>query len=520
MLKKVLVLVLTVQLLLEVCSGLALPLSGASEAAGRSLYDQRQEGDLNVRVDLDNFVLLVARPVSSLDLFGAMAGLAAAADAKHQSSDIQAAHSPAANEQQHHPQQQSHEDDQLNKEEPRADRAAAVVASAATRKETAKGLEEVVRTLRNMKEKELRDRKESEERSSALDAKYKLLESVAEPQNLKLVGDAVENCGPGRHRDSKASNDNERYIYTCIQQVLELGLCLHARGPRERSYIDSIPTSDDAKEKRARASAVPRNLHAQGKKDRNTEREREREKRRRGYKVQERSLTTYAHSYVLIYLRGLGSYTERPGPSSETDLYVPRPSTSWDTITGRGLLALRQLIEYPSRPAANTAILFLFLALTLVASRTSATPILFPTESNLARDPPLPISPIANEAPAAAAPAATITAAPLIEQDKSNDRDIDRYDQRQNGTENYRVNVDGLVFILAPAETLLMGAALGPDFSSMFTEKPSKPDSNDALTIKPKDHEKVEVVPKYDISPDSSVPAAQHTSSSDSISKS
>uniref|UniRef100_A0ABD2WJ30 DUF4794 domain-containing protein n=1 Tax=Trichogramma kaykai TaxID=54128 RepID=A0ABD2WJ30_9HYME len=164
------------------------------------------------------------------------------------------------------------------------------------------------------------------------------------------------------------------------------------------------------------------------------------------------------------------------------------------------------------------AILFLFLALTLVASRTSATPILFPTESNLARDPPLPISPIANETPAAAAaaaaaPSATITAAPLIEQDKSNDRDIDRYDQRQNGTENYRVNVDGLVFILAPAETLLMGAALGPDFSSMFTEKPSKPDSNDALTIKPKDHEKVQVVPKYDISPDSSVPAAQHTSS-------
>ncbi|XP_014231734.1 uncharacterized protein LOC106655723 [Trichogramma pretiosum] len=159
-------------------------------------------------------------------------------------------------------------------------------------------------------------------------------------------------------------------------------------------------------------------------------------------------------------------------------------------------------------------ILSLFLALTLLASRTSATPILFPTESNLARDPPLPISPIANETPAAAAaPAATITAAPLIEQDKSNDRDIDRYDQRQNGTENYRVNVDGLVFILAPAETLLMGAALGPDFSSMFTEKPSKPDSNDALTIKPKDHEKVEVVPKYDISPDSSVPAAHHTSS-------
>ncbi|XP_017890182.1 uncharacterized protein LOC108631024 [Ceratina calcarata] len=35
----------------------------------------------------------------------------------------------------------------------------------------------------------------------------------------------------------------------------------------------------------------------------------------------------------------------------------------------------------------------------------------------------------------------------------------DLYDQRQNGTENYRIHVDGLVFVVAPAEALLAAAA-------------------------------------------------------------
>jgi len=45
----------------------------------------------------------------------------------------------------------------------------------------------------------------------------------------------------------------------------------------------------------------------------------------------------------------------------------------------------------------------------------------------------------------------------------------DYYDQRQNGSENYRLHMDGFVFVIAPFETLLLaGAAAGnsePNFS-------------------------------------------------------
>ncbi|XP_070167726.1 uncharacterized protein [Polyergus mexicanus] len=34
----------------------------------------------------------------------------------------------------------------------------------------------------------------------------------------------------------------------------------------------------------------------------------------------------------------------------------------------------------------------------------------------------------------------------------------DYYDQRQNGTENYRIHVDGVVFVFAPVEALLLMA--------------------------------------------------------------
>ncbi|XP_018317288.1 uncharacterized protein [Mycetomoellerius zeteki] len=36
---------------------------------------------------------------------------------------------------------------------------------------------------------------------------------------------------------------------------------------------------------------------------------------------------------------------------------------------------------------------------------------------------------------------------------------IDYYDQRQNGTENYRIHLDGLVFVFAPVEALLLAGA-------------------------------------------------------------
>ena len=34
------------------------------------------------------------------------------------------------------------------------------------------------------------------------------------------------------------------------------------------------------------------------------------------------------------------------------------------------------------------------------------------------------------------------------------------YDQRQNGTENYRINLNGVIVLLAPAETVLQVAQL------------------------------------------------------------
>lgn len=36
---------------------------------------------------------------------------------------------------------------------------------------------------------------------------------------------------------------------------------------------------------------------------------------------------------------------------------------------------------------------------------------------------------------------------------------IDYYDQRQNGTENYRIHVDGVVLVFAPVEALLLADA-------------------------------------------------------------
>ncbi|GBP27989.1 hypothetical protein EVAR_83620_1 [Eumeta japonica] len=55
------------------------------------------------------------------------------------------------------------------------------------------------------------------------------------------------------------------------------------------------------------------------------------------------------------------------------------------------------------------------------------------------------------------------------------------YDQRQNGTENYRLNIDGVVIAVAPAESLL-AAASDIDFSDLldlddFSELTQKPPS-------------------------------------------
>lgn len=60
------------------------------------------------------------------------------------------------------------------------------------------------------------------------------------------------------------------------------------------------------------------------------------------------------------------------------------------------------------------------------------------------------------------------------------------YDQRQNGTENYRLNIDGVVIAVAPADSLL-AAASDIDISDLldldeFNEvhKPKPPATNEA----------------------------------------
>ncbi|XP_051153264.1 uncharacterized protein LOC127276694 [Leptopilina boulardi] len=57
------------------------------------------------------------------------------------------------------------------------------------------------------------------------------------------------------------------------------------------------------------------------------------------------------------------------------------------------------------------------------------------------------------------------------------ERKTNEYDQRQNGTENYRIQVDGLVFVIAPVEALLLAggaaAAAGSDDSDLLGGKPN-----------------------------------------------
>jgi hypothetical protein len=43
----------------------------------------------------------------------------------------------------------------------------------------------------------------------------------------------------------------------------------------------------------------------------------------------------------------------------------------------------------------------------------------------------------------------------------------DYYDQRQNGTENYRIHVDGVVLVFAPVEALLLAGTSGINDSNL-----------------------------------------------------
>lgn len=55
-----------------------------------------------------------------------------------------------------------------------------------------------------------------------------------------------------------------------------------------------------------------------------------------------------------------------------------------------------------------------------------------------------------------------------IKPDFDLERRNNEYDQRQNGTENYRIQVDGLVVVVAPVEALLLaGGAAGSEGSNL-----------------------------------------------------
>ncbi|XP_063972814.1 uncharacterized protein LOC135160319 isoform X1 [Diachasmimorpha longicaudata] len=66
----------------------------------------------------------------------------------------------------------------------------------------------------------------------------------------------------------------------------------------------------------------------------------------------------------------------------------------------------------------------------------------------------------------------------------------DTYDQRQNGTENYRIHVDGLVVVVAPVEALLLAGGIPDNFSNILApppppEKPLDKPGDDEGPLKP-----------------------------------
>ncbi|KAF3421252.1 hypothetical protein E2986_12336 [Frieseomelitta varia] len=88
-------------------------------------------------------------------------------------------------------------------------------------------------------------------------------------------------------------------------------------------------------------------------------------------------------------------------------------------------------------------------------------------------------SPIANE-----------TSVPA-ESQETHDATIDHYDQRQNGSENFRIHVDGVMLVVAPVEAfLLTGVANGnkPNLPIIDSSKlpPGKPEVNPKPSLAPK----------------------------------
>ncbi|CAK1545173.1 unnamed protein product [Leptosia nina] len=95
------------------------------------------------------------------------------------------------------------------------------------------------------------------------------------------------------------------------------------------------------------------------------------------------------------------------------------------------------------------------------------------------------------EAAVLAALLSLAAAAPVPDCEKSEKH----FDQRQNGTENYRLNIDGVVIAVAPAESLL-AAASDIDLSDLldiedFNELKPKP-PNKPIRPKPEDDKPLE----------------------------
>ncbi|CAG4912159.1 unnamed protein product [Colias eurytheme] len=90
-------------------------------------------------------------------------------------------------------------------------------------------------------------------------------------------------------------------------------------------------------------------------------------------------------------------------------------------------------------------------------------------------------------------------AAPAPDCEKQADK---HYDQRQNGTENYRLNIDGVVIAIAPAESLLAAASdldisdlldiedfneIHKPQSPLYSPPSPKPDENKPQASKPEE---------------------------------
>lgn len=180
-----------------------------SLAAPTSTYDQRQDGERNVNLELQNFIILAARPTSETDMFGL--ALTELFDLRRSSasaqqimglgsqSDPEGKNSPVQDELKLDKTKELADvslDEQPKVEKPSKQEMVVLVQQGDNK--TARSLEDVVRTLRNLKGKEALIERDV---GKSKVVKYKFIETADDPLSLKLIGDAVENCGPGRSRD-------------------------------------------------------------------------------------------------------------------------------------------------------------------------------------------------------------------------------------------------------------------------------------------------------------------------------